>query len=635
MNPRNSRGGDDPPARPGARRRAPAVDVVLRHRRHRGPARSTSHWEALEWLRAHGFRVNGDIVRLDDRGRGRRAVPATGRSAAARSTSRSTASSSRSTTSSCSGGSASSAATRAGRSPGSSRRRPRSRALNEINWNVGKFGDLHPFAELEPVHVGGVTVKRGDAAQRGGPRAQGPARRRRGDRPARRRRDPAGPLARAARGRAPGPRPGAARPERCPFCDTPTVKPRAPSSPAARTATARSAAGSCSRTSPRGDGHRRARREAGRDLPASRARDAPPADFYRLDARAAARARRLRRDLRRPSCSTRIERLARAAVRRACCSRSASRASATSPAATSPQQLPHDRRAARRDAGADRRDARASARSWRELIHDQLADEQMRALIDDLRGVGLRFEEEGPPPGEGPLAGKTFVLTGTLPDLTREQATERILAAGGRVTRRSRRRPTTSSRARRRAPSSRRPSGSASRCSTRPGCWRCWTRPAAAAANAASADRDRRGRNLAAAAMLRTAVTNTATPPRNATDRLCRRSRRPPSARANATSDSQASGTPARQPATNAKSKPPISPHAPTAAMAVAAAASRAAVLRGAGRPTARRGVAGERDQQPRPRAGLGDRLRAVHAAPAGRCERQLGGRRPVASVPQ
>src|SRR6185295_12582513 len=32
-------------------------------------------------------------------------------------------------------------------------------ALHAISWNVGKFGDLHPFAELEPVHVGGVTVK--------------------------------------------------------------------------------------------------------------------------------------------------------------------------------------------------------------------------------------------------------------------------------------------------------------------------------------------------------------------------------------------------------------------------------------------------------------------------------------------
>ena len=67
-------------------------------------------------------------------------------------------------------------------------------------------------------------------------------------------------------------------------------------------------------------------------------------------------------------------------------------------------------------------------------IHEQLADEHMRALIADLRAVGVRMEEEGPPPGEGPLNGKTFVLTGTLPELTREQATERIEAAGGRVT---------------------------------------------------------------------------------------------------------------------------------------------------------------------------------------------------------
>jgi len=67
-------------------------------------------------------------------------------------------------------------------------------------------------------------------------------------------------------------------------------------------------------------------------------------------------------------------------------------------------------------------------------IHAQLADPQMRVLIDDLKGVGLRFAQEGPPPGEGPLVGKTFVLTGTLPNLTREQATELILAAGGRVT---------------------------------------------------------------------------------------------------------------------------------------------------------------------------------------------------------
>jgi DNA ligase (NAD+) len=67
-------------------------------------------------------------------------------------------------------------------------------------------------------------------------------------------------------------------------------------------------------------------------------------------------------------------------------------------------------------------------------IRDQLHDERMRRLIEDLRGLGLRFHEEGPAPSQGPLAGKTLVLTGTLPQLSREVATERILAAGGRVT---------------------------------------------------------------------------------------------------------------------------------------------------------------------------------------------------------
>ncbi len=69
-----------------------------------------------------------------------------------------------------------------------------------------------------------------------------------------------------------------------------------------------------------------------------------------------------------------------------------------------------------------------------QLIASQLAEPQMRALIDELRSAGLQFEQAGPAPGEGPLADKTFVLTGTLPTLTREQASEQILAAGGRVT---------------------------------------------------------------------------------------------------------------------------------------------------------------------------------------------------------
>jgi DNA ligase (NAD+) len=67
-------------------------------------------------------------------------------------------------------------------------------------------------------------------------------------------------------------------------------------------------------------------------------------------------------------------------------------------------------------------------------IRAQLDDERMRSLIEDLRELGLCFHEEGPPPSEGPLAGRTLVLTGGLPELSREEATQCILAAGGRVT---------------------------------------------------------------------------------------------------------------------------------------------------------------------------------------------------------
>jgi DNA ligase (NAD+) len=69
-----------------------------------------------------------------------------------------------------------------------------------------------------------------------------------------------------------------------------------------------------------------------------------------------------------------------------------------------------------------------------DIVAEALRDEATVELVRRLRAAGLNLEQEGPPPGEGPLADKTFVLTGTLPTLTREEATERILAAGGRVT---------------------------------------------------------------------------------------------------------------------------------------------------------------------------------------------------------
>jgi DNA ligase (NAD+) len=71
-----------------------------------------------------------------------------------------------------------------------------------------------------------------------------------------------------------------------------------------------------------------------------------------------------------------------------------------------------------------------------ESIREELSEEAVRELIARLKERGLRFElsaaerrAEG-----GPLDGKTFVLTGTMPELSRDEATKRIRAAGGKVT---------------------------------------------------------------------------------------------------------------------------------------------------------------------------------------------------------
>lgn len=69
-------------------------------------------------------------------------------------------------------------------------------------------------------------------------------------------------------------------------------------------------------------------------------------------------------------------------------------------------------------------------------IRDFFADSRNRGMVEQLRKAGLRFTGDSPEPSAAVrgVAGKTFVLTGTLPSLTREEATERITAAGGKVT---------------------------------------------------------------------------------------------------------------------------------------------------------------------------------------------------------
>ncbi len=71
-----------------------------------------------------------------------------------------------------------------------------------------------------------------------------------------------------------------------------------------------------------------------------------------------------------------------------------------------------------------------------ESLREELADDAVLELIARLRERGLRFElSEAERQAEGgPLEGKTFVLTGTLPTLSREEATKLIRAAGGKVT---------------------------------------------------------------------------------------------------------------------------------------------------------------------------------------------------------
>jgi len=58
-----------------------------------------------------------------------------------------------------------------------------------------------------------------------------------------------------------------------------------------------------------------------------------------------------------------------------------------------------------------------------------------RQVIAALRQAGVHWLESAgsKAPGEAPLSGRTFVLTGTLPGLTRIEASEMIQAVGGHV----------------------------------------------------------------------------------------------------------------------------------------------------------------------------------------------------------
>ena len=69
-------------------------------------------------------------------------------------------------------------------------------------------------------------------------------------------------------------------------------------------------------------------------------------------------------------------------------------------------------------------------------VHTFFQQPHNREVIQDLRDRGVHWPaiQRKAASAEGPLAGKTFVLTGTLDSMSRDQAGDRITALGGKVT---------------------------------------------------------------------------------------------------------------------------------------------------------------------------------------------------------
>ncbi len=390
-----------------------------------------THWEALEWLREHGFPVNRDIQRLDseeevvkqclawEQRRGSLDFEIDGVVVKV-------------------------ADYETQRRLGAVGRDPRwaiawkfapttkVTTLRDVLWNVGKFGDLHPFASLEPVHVGGVTVKLatlhneedllrkdirvGDEVivMRAGdviPQVVSPA-----------------PHAVEREDRAEPPYP----PKHCPNCNTETVKiegqvfTKCPN----RACPGRQwqllkhfVSGGAMDVD--GLGEKQVSLLMQRDLVKT------AGDFYRLKAEDIMQMEGFG-EISAQKLLDAIERSKEQPFSRVLFGVGIEGVGFVTGRSLSAQFRSVD---ALMNATAEQiGETPGIGPITAQLIHDQLQDPQMRALLEDLRQIGLQMEEEGPPPGEGKLAGQTFVLTGTLPELTREDATARILAQGGKVT---------------------------------------------------------------------------------------------------------------------------------------------------------------------------------------------------------
>jgi len=393
----------------------------------------TTHWQALEWLREHGFRVNRDIQQLHgedeviaqclawQRRRGELEFEIDGVVVKVSSLDLQ-------------------------RRLGSVGRDPRWAVawkfppttavtrLERIGWNVGKFGDMRPFAMLAPVAVGGVTIKlatlhneedlrRKDIREgeevivlRAGdviPQVISPA-----------------PHVVEHERRPPLPRP----PTRCPFCGTRTAKPRdSVYTTCPNRACPERAWQLLKHFVSRGAMDIEGLGEKQVRLLQHEGLVKVPGDYYRLGER--------------QSELLELEGFAEVSVRNllSAIEESKRRPFARVLFALGIEEVGEvtGRNLAQRfrdiDAllGASEEQIAQTPGIGEKMarsIRAQLDEQHMREVIADLRLVGLRFAQDGPPPSEGVFAGLTVVLTGTLPHWTREYATERIQAAGGRVT---------------------------------------------------------------------------------------------------------------------------------------------------------------------------------------------------------
>ena len=393
----------------------------------------TTHWQALEWLREHGFRVNRDILQLHgedeviaqclawQRRRGRARVrdrrrggeglqprpPAPPRLGGARST------------------------------VGDRLEVPAHDGRDAAGADRLERGQVRRHPALRDARTGRRRRRHDQArhaAQRGGPAPQGHPRRGGGDRAARRRRDPPGDLPRATRRRAQAPPATPAPTHALPLlrdAHRQAARLGLHHLPQPRLPRARLAVAQALRLARR-NGHRGARREAGAVAPDGGSRQGArrllPAggassELLELEGFAEVSVRNLlaaiedskRRPFARVLFALGIEEVGEVTGRN------------IAQRFRDIDALLHaSEEAIAQTPGIGEKMARS--------IRAQLDEQQMREVIADLRLLGLRFAEAGPPPSEGAFAGLTVVLTGTLPHWTREYATERIQAAGGRVT---------------------------------------------------------------------------------------------------------------------------------------------------------------------------------------------------------